>query len=129
MLTRADFEELVEAGINAIPEKFLKLLDNVAVVIEDEPSLVQRRAMRLRSDMTLFGLYEGIPQSRRGGNYSWVLPDKITIFMKPILEAARTDDEVEILVRDTVWHEIAHHFGMDEGRVRKAERKRRSIGN
>ncbi len=124
MLTLAEFETLVADGLAAIPEKFRKLLNNVAVVVEGEPSEGQRRKMRLRSDMTLFGLYEGVPQSRRGSNYSWVLPDKITIFMNPILSHSRSLDDAKRIVRDTVWHEIAHHFGMDEVRVRKAEQKR-----
>ena len=123
-MTRHEFETLVVDGLNAIPEKFLRRLDNVAVVAEDEPTPAQRRKMRLRSDMTLFGLYEGVPQAARGSNYYWVLPDKITIFMLPILAAARDAEEAKAMVRDTVWHEIAHHFGMDEHRVRAAERRR-----
>ena len=125
-MTRAQFEALVVEGIDMIPEKFLKLLNNVALVVEDEPTLEQRRKMRLGESMTLFGLYEGIPQAKRGGNYSWVAPDKITIFMKPIVGFARSPEEAKKLVADTVWHEIAHHFGMDEARVRKAEHRRRS---
>lgn len=124
MVTHEEFERFVGEGIDAIPEKFQKLLNNVAIVVEDEPSQSQRRKMRLRSDVTLFGLYEGIPQSKRGVNYAWVLPDKITIFMNPILSHSRTLDDARRIVRDIVWHEIAHHFGMDEARVRKAERKR-----
>lgn len=124
MMSQAEFERLVSDGIDAIPEKFLKLLNNVAVVVEDEPTSEQRRRMRLGRTMTLFGLYEGIPQAKRGANYSWVAPDKITIFMLPILGAASSEAEVRAIVRDTVWHEIAHHFGMDEGRVRKAEAAR-----
>ena len=126
MMTRRAFEALVVDGLNAIPEKFLRRLDNVAVVVEDEPTPAQRRKMRLRSDMTLFGLYEGVPQVARGSNYYWVLPDKITIFMLPILAAARDPEEAKAMVRDTVWHEIAHHFGMDEHRVRRAEQNRRT---
>ncbi|RJQ36384.1 metallopeptidase family protein [Candidatus Parcubacteria bacterium] len=125
MVTPEEFEELVAEGLAAIPERFTKLLDNVAVVIEDEPSLEQRRRMRLSHRMTLFGLYEGIPHTRRGPHYFGVLPDKITIFRKPIIAAADSPDAVRAIVRDTVWHEIAHHFGMDEHRVRAAEKKRR----
>ena len=126
MIGREEFEVLVEEGLAAIPEKFQKLLNNVGIVIEDEPTEAQRRKMRLRADSTLLGLYEGIPQSRRGANYSWVLPDKITIFMNPILAMSRDLEDAKRMVRDTVWHEIAHHFGMDEMRVRNAERRRRN---
>ncbi len=112
-------------GLESVPEKFRRLISNVAIVVEDEPTPEQRRKLRLRPDHTLFGLYEGVPQTVRGGHYYWVLPDKITIFRKPILDYARSAEEVKLLVRDTVWHEIAHHFGMDEREVRRRERKRR----
>lgn len=124
-LSREEFEAIIEDGIRAIPEKFLNLLDNVDVVVEDEPSLAQRRKMNLRSDMTLFGLYEGIPRTKRGSGYSFVLPDKITIFERPIEAAARDIEHLKKIVRDTVWHEIAHHFGIEERRVRHLEAKRR----
>jgi predicted Zn-dependent protease with MMP-like domain len=110
--------------VKAIPERFLKLLDNVDIVIEDEPTPAQKRKLKLRQGWTLFGLYEGIPQSKRGVNYSAVLPDKITIFRKPIEASARNKEEMKEMVKNTVWHEIAHHFGMSEERVRLAENKR-----
>lgn len=116
----ARFELLVHEGIRAIPEKFLEKLDNVGIVIEDEPTQEQREKFKLQRNMTLFGLYEGIPPTKRGAGYSGVLPDKITIFMKPILQYARSEEEVREIVRNTVWHEIAHHFGMDEGLTRRA---------
>ena|SRR3989344_6144205 len=131
-LLQDDFEEAVREGIRAIPGKFLNLLDNVDIVVEDEPSLAQRRKMRLRSDMTLLGLYEGVPRTKRGSGYSFVLPDKITIFQKPIEEAARDEEHLRRIVRDTVWHEFAHHFGIEEGRVRAIEavkRKKADGGN
>lgn len=124
MVNRDQFDELVAEGLNAIPEKFLRKISNVAIIVEDEPTPDQRRKLRLRADHDLFGLYEGIPQTSRGDHYYWVLPDKITVFRKPILAHARTPAEVREMVRDTVWHEIAHHFGMDEKRVRVAERQR-----
>jgi len=121
-----NFEKIVSEGMKAIPEKFLKLLDNVDIIIEDEPTLAQKRKLKLRQGWTLFGLYEGIPQSKRGVNYSAVLPDKITIFRKPIETAARNEEEMRKIVKNTVWHEIAHHFGMSEERVRLAENKRKN---
>ncbi|MEK7077202.1 MAG: metallopeptidase family protein [Patescibacteria group bacterium] len=131
-LSKEEFKIIIKEGIRAIPEKFLNLLDNVDVVVEDEPSLAQRRKMRLRSDMTLFGLYEGIPRTKRGSGYSFVLPDKITIFQRPIEVAARDIEHLKKIVRDTVWHEFAHHFGIEEGRVRAIEavkRKKAGGGN
>lgn len=125
---RAEFERLVAEGIRAIPEKFHRRLANVAIVAEEEPTADQRRKLKLRRDHDLFGLYEGIPQTARGANYFGVLPDKITIFRRPILAYARDAAEVKTIVRDTVWHEIAHHFGMDERAVQKRERWRRRPG-
>lgn len=124
-LTREKFEKIVEKGMKAIPEKFLRKLSNVAIVVEDEPTPIQKKKLDIHPDWTLFGLYEGVPQISRGMNYSAVLPDKITIFKKPIEEEAADEEDVEEMVKNTVWHEIAHHFGMDEARVRRAEAKRR----
>ncbi len=126
-MKKEEFEQLVDEGITAIGEEFLKLANNVAIVIEDEPSADQRRKMRLGRGHTLLGLYEGIPQtSRQHYGVGTTLPDRITIFRKPI-EAIAGDDPVRIreMVAETVWHEIAHHFGMDERRVRKIEGERR----
>jgi predicted Zn-dependent protease with MMP-like domain len=109
------FEQLVEEGIGAIPEKFRRLIENAAIVIEDEPE----------GGGALFGLYEGIPKVVRGSNYTSVLPDKITIFMNPIVAEARDEEEIREIIRDTVWHEIAHHFGFSEKEVCTAERRRR----
>lgn len=124
-LARAEFEKMVREGVAAIPEKFLRLLDNVAIVVENEPTPKQREDMRLHEDETLFGLYEGVPQGERGAGYGGVLPDKITIFKRPIEEEARNEEEIREMVRDTVWHELAHHFGMDEHRVAQAEERKR----
>jgi predicted Zn-dependent protease with MMP-like domain len=124
-LKRKEFEKIVDEGIQAIPEKFLKKLDNVAVVIEEEPTLMQIKKLKIRRGWTLFGLYEGVPQARRGSGYGAVLPDKITIFKKPIEAEANDENDIKEIVKDTVWHEIAHHFGMGEGRVRQVEAGRR----
>ncbi len=127
-ITKREFEALVAEGVEAIPERFLRLLQNVAIVIEGEPAEAQRRKMKLGDDETLFGLYEGIPQAERGAGYTLVLPDKITIFRNPILEEAESREEVREIVRDTVWHEIAHHFGMDEDEVERAEQRKGEAG-
>jgi predicted Zn-dependent protease with MMP-like domain len=125
-ISRRKFEEIVNEGVNAIPDKFLQKLNNVAVVVESKPTRAQLRSLKIRPSWTLFGLYEGVPQSSRGNNYSSVLPDKITIFQEPIASAARDIADIREIVKNTVWHEIAHHFGMDERRVREAEIKRKT---
>ncbi len=119
-----EFEKLVAAGVDAIPKRFTDKLNNVVIVVEEEPTLEQLKRSRVRPGWTLFGLYEGIPQTKRA-NYTMVLPDKISIFKGPIERSTNNPDEIKIIVRNTVWHEIAHHFGMDEAEVRRAEAKRR----
>lgn len=125
MFSREEFENIVIEALMCIPAKFLAKLSNVAIVIEDEPTNEQKEKIKLRGDTLLFGLYEGIPQTERGLNYTAVLPDKITIFKKSIESAARDEEDLREIVKNTVWHEIAHHFGMDEERVRRAEERRR----
>ena len=119
-MTKEKFEEIVKEGIRAIPEKFLERLDNVDICIEEEPTPFQLKKIRAKKSSLIFGLYEGIPKTKRG-HYGQVLPDKITIFKKPIEQVACSEKEIKEIVKNTVWHEIAHHFGMDEQEVRKAQ--------
>lgn len=119
-----DFERLVAEGIDAIPERFLKQLENVAIVIADEPSDEQLRHNGITDGSTLLGLYEGIPLTERGDLYGVgiVLPDKITIFKLPTLEEAQGDEmEIRKIVTETVWHEIAHYFGYDDEEIEARE--------
>ncbi|OGZ05395.1 MAG: hypothetical protein A3C93_05035 [Candidatus Lloydbacteria bacterium RIFCSPHIGHO2_02_FULL_54_17] len=124
-MTDQRFEQLVVEGIDAIPERFLKRLENVAVVIADLPSKEQLRENDIPEGDTLLGLYEGIPLIERGEGYGGlVLPDKITIFKFPTLEEAGDDeDEIRRVVKETVWHEIAHYFGYDDEEIEKREEK------
>lgn len=124
-MERSDFEELVSEAIDSIPEKFSKLLENIAIVIEDEPDVEQAKKLKLGRGYLLFGLYEGVPQTKRGPHYGMTLPDKITIFQKQIEQAAGSPEAIKQIVRETIWHEIAHHFGSDEKRVREAEKQRK----
>ncbi len=125
-VTLEEFESFVREGVEAIPEKFRTLLSNVAFLIEDEPTEKQRRENNLHTHETLFGLYEGVPRPARGEGYGGlVLPDRITIFKKPTEEAAGSREGVRKIVCDTVWHEVAHHFGLDEEGVARRERERR----
>ena len=107
------FRRLVREAIDSLPSEFQMRLNNVAVVVEDMPTASQLRKLRLHPWALLFGLYEGIPQTKRG-NYSGVLPDKITIFKKSIEKVARDDEEIKVQVRATVIHEIGHHFGLSD---------------
>lgn len=112
-----EFEKLVWEAIDSLPEEFAKKLNNVSVVIEDSPSLHQLRKSGLPPWALLFGLYQGIPQTKRGIYYS-SLPDKITIFKSSILRVSRTPEEVRAQVRATVIHEIGHHFGLSDKELR-----------
>jgi len=125
-MNQEKFEGIIKEGIKAIPERFLEKLDNVDIVIEDEPTPYQLRKLRARENSLIFGLYEGVPQTKRW-HYGQVLPDKITIFKKPIEEMARSEKEIQEIVKNTIWHEIAHHFGMDEKGVREAEVRRKKL--
>jgi predicted Zn-dependent protease with MMP-like domain len=108
-----DFEELVRQALDELPIQFLERLDNVDVLVEGWPSDDVRRASGLGADETLYGLYQGVPLTDRG-DYNLTLPDTITIFQGPIEEDCGTAAEVVEQVRDTVVHEIAHHFGISD---------------
>ena len=115
-LDRGDFEGLVRQALDELPKEFAERLDNVAVVVEDEPNPDDLRELGLNEDEDsdeLFGLYVGIPQIDRGSSYTG-LPDCIYIYMGPIMRACTTSKEVVNEVRDTVVHELGHHFGLGD---------------
>ena len=123
-MLRAEFEKLVVEGYEQLPQWVREKIKNVALLVEDEPSQEDRQAEGLGADETLLGLYKGIPLSERGENYGlgMTLPDTITLYQIPIEEAAEEDGlPVAQVIAETIWHEFAHHFGMDEGEVRKRE--------
>ncbi|CAM5498331.1 MULTISPECIES: metallopeptidase family protein [Streptomyces] len=107
-MTRDAFEELVAEALDSIPEDLTRVMDNVAVFVEDEPA---------SDDPDLLGLYEGTPLTERGEWYAGVLPDRISIYMGPTLRMCGSPEEVVHEVAVTVVHEIAHHFGIDDERL------------
>jgi predicted Zn-dependent protease with MMP-like domain len=119
-----DFEAIVERALAKIPARFRKRMNNVAVVVDREPSPAQLHRARVGAGSTLLGLYEGRPLTTRSVFDGFTMPDRITIFQGPHERMAGSREHLEKLVQDTVWHEIAHYFGMDEQRVRTAERRR-----
>jgi len=121
----SDFDQLVEAAFRNIPTRFRNRMHNVAIVVESEPSASQLKARAVPSGSTLLGLYEGRPLLYRSVWEGFHLPDRITIFQGPHERLARDREDLERLVEQTLWHEIAHHFGMNEREVRAAERLRR----
>ncbi len=127
-MTREEFEKLiVEEFPHAVPERYRQYLQNVAFLIEDEPSHETRVEEGLGEDETLLGLYRGVPATVRGDYYGVgpTLPDTITLYQWPIEDAAEEDKlPVRQVIRETIWHEVAHHFGFDEREVREREDKR-----
>lgn len=103
-----EFEDLVDEAIDSVPDELVALIDNCIVVIEPEPP---------EDEPNLLGLYDGIPLTERNSDYSMVLPDRIFIFMGPILRMCTTYDHVVEEVHITVVHEIAHHFGISDARL------------
>jgi len=119
-----EFQRLVSRAYDLIPEDFRSRMENIALTVEPEPSAGQLARARVPRGSTLFGLYEGRPLTVRSVFDSFAMPDRITIFQGPHERAARDPVHLAKLVEDTVWHEVAHYFGMDEARVRTAERAR-----
>ena len=110
------FEELVGRALDSIPEPFARALDEVAIVIDDEPSSLQRRESGLQPDEDLYGLYEGVPRTEYAADWSFV-PNKITLFRLALEEDFTDPAELEEEVRITVIHELAHHLGIDDSRL------------
>ncbi len=116
-MEREYFERLVAASVNALPQEFQELLHNIEVVVEDRPTSAQLNEAGMEPGDSLLGLYEGVPLTERGSYYGMVLPDKISIFQKPIEDACRSDAEIKAEVQRVVLHEIAHYFGFDDERL------------
>jgi len=126
-MTREEFEKLIEEEFEkAIPPKFRPHIKNVAFLVEDEPSQELRKKEGLRAGETLLGFYHGIPYPMRGDWYGMgaTMPDSITLFQKPIEDEAAHRGDLRRVIRETIWHEVAHLFGMDEHTVRTRESKR-----
>lgn len=115
---------MVERAVAAIPGRFRRRLANVAVMVEREPSPAQLGSAGVGAGGTLLGLYQGRPLTARSVFDGFAMPDRITIFQGPHERLARDPAHLQKMVEDTVWHEVAHYFGLDEQRVRAAEHQR-----
>jgi predicted Zn-dependent protease with MMP-like domain len=123
-MKRDRFEQLVEEALRGIPRRFRTAMNNVAVVVEDEPSSQLLEEMDVAPGDTLFGLYQGTPLPERGWGYGNHLPDRISIYQRPIEEACGgDDDEIRDCIAETVIHEFGHYFGMSEEEIEEIEEK------
>ena len=121
-ISRKEFEDMVNRVVAQLPPDYLARLKNVAILVKDQPDLDQRQKLMLRANQTLFGLYEGVPLSQRQGTVK-LLPDKITVFQKPLEHASENINDLFKNIGKTVWHEVAHYFGLNHEQIRELERK------
>lgn len=120
-VTDEQFEDLAEEALGELPKIHMTAVKNVAIVYAEEPTADQREKLHLQHYQTLFGLYEGVPLSRRQGvtNYP---PDKITLFKLPLCQSVDTIPMLKEQIKHTLWHELAHYFGLDHDRIQELER-------
>jgi predicted Zn-dependent protease with MMP-like domain len=118
-LARREFERLVMDAIAALPRDIKRYIENVDIVVEEEPSAETLAEAGLPPGETLYGYYQGVPHQQRGTSYTMALPDKITIYRRPIVDSCRNRGQMRWLVRSTVIHELAHHFGIDDEELKR----------
>lgn len=111
-LTDQQFDTLITRAMDELPQEYIKGLDNVAILMADDPTPEQTDKMKLQ-DKLLLGLYEGVPLTQRGSGWSGMLPDRITLFKSQILATVDSEDSLFEQIKRTLWHEIAHYYGLD----------------
>lgn len=117
-----EFEKYMVEAIDNIPEPYSSKLNNVTFRIEKEPSQQQRKSLGLRKCDALFGLYEGVPLTKRGGAIHSIVPDVITLFMHPMTEIFQDVESLRKQIYKTLWHEVAHYYGLDHDRIHQIEK-------
>lgn len=115
------FSSMISEVMDELPQQYIEGLKNVVVTYEDDPTPEQRLKQGLTKHQTLYGLYEGVPLTKRGIGYNMVLPDRITIFKNPIRHNSSDMTSLRAQVKHTLWHEIAHFYGLDHDRIHKIE--------
>jgi predicted Zn-dependent protease with MMP-like domain len=116
-----EFQTLINEALDSLPKDRMQHVQNVAFLFEDEPTAEQRVKLELRHDQTLLGLYEGVPLSRRQGMTNTFPPDKIALFKWPLCATASSLGELKEQIRHTMWHELAHYFGLDHEQIHELE--------
>jgi len=122
-MTREKFERLVVEAMALIPKRFRLEMKNIAVVVEDEPSAELLDEMEIEPPDSLYGLYQGTPLPERTWGYGNTLPDRVTLFRKPIEEDSEDDDEVRAVIGETLIHEVGHYFGLSEAEIEEIEER------
>ena len=122
-MTRAAFERLVTEAVALIPRRFRREIKNLALVVEDEPSLALLEEMEIEPPDSLYGLYQGTPLTERSAAWGNTLPDIITLFQKPIEEDCEDEDEVRAVIGETLIHEVGHYFGLSEEEIEEIEER------
>jgi predicted Zn-dependent protease with MMP-like domain len=120
-MTRAAFERHVSDALATIPKRFRDAMRNIAIVVEDEPSVTLLREMEIDPPDTLFGLYQGVPLTERRWDYGNALPDRIVLFQGPHERESRDEDDVVASIAETLIHEIGHYFGLSEEEIEAIE--------
>lgn len=116
------FESIVSQAIDGIPSPYIDRLQNVAFIIEDTPTPRQSQKLGLRCNDLLFGLYEGVPLPQRMGTTK-LLPDKITLFKGPLKSVSHDKHELTKHIKHTIWHEVAHFYGLNHARIHEIENR------
>ena len=122
-MTRARFEHLVAAALGMMPQSFRQAVRNVAVIVEDAPAPELLDDVGIDPPDTLLGLYEGVPLPERDWTHGNALPDRITLFQKPIEAASQNDNEIVVAIGETVIHEFGHYFGLSEEEIEEIEER------
>ena len=120
-MTADDFQALVNEALATIPRRFRDALQNIAIVVEDAPSREQLDALGIDPPDTLLGLYEGTPLPERGWAHGNTLPDKVTLFQRPIEDASDDEEDIVVAIGETLIHEIGHYFGLSEEEIERIE--------
>ena len=120
-MTREEFEQCLKDAIASIPPKFRRAVENLAIVVEDEPSDALLEEMEIEPPDSLFGLYQGTPLTERGWQYGNTLPDRITLYQRPIESDCDDEDDVRAVIGETLIHEVGHYFGLSEEEIEAIE--------
>jgi predicted Zn-dependent protease with MMP-like domain len=122
-MTREKFEQLVAEAITLIPRRFRREMKNIAIIVEDEPSDELLEEMEIEPPDSLYGLYQGTPLPERTAAWGNTLPDCVTLFQRPIEEDCDDDDDVRMVIGETLIHEVGHYFGLSEEEIEEIEER------